>query len=236
MARVSCALLKLAPPPNFLHVAIQQSGSSYPLSRLKHVSSGAVRMLRDSFRTSSMVLLARCKTFVLAQFIGWSFVHECSPIADLSVRHFTHASLWSLILSLIGAISDGRLIIGITKFDGIYEDESSITEKVIKQKVIQSIRDAAGVSLPEDVVIPFSGRWALKDCKLIYQLKNSDDHQIPIQVLRRVIEALERDHVSLPVGQGQSQEDAITRLRPKELVKMLETASGISNMKTRYAV
>ena len=97
----TCALhlpLKLAPPPNFLYVATQLSGSSYLLSRLKRVSSGVIRMLSDSFRTSSMVLLARCKTFVPVQFIGWSFVHACSAMADLSVRHFTHASLCFLIL------------------------------------------------------------------------------------------------------------------------------------------
>ena len=38
------ALLKLAPPFSFLYVAIQQSGSSYPLSLLKRASSGVVRM------------------------------------------------------------------------------------------------------------------------------------------------------------------------------------------------
>ena len=64
------ALLKLAPPFSFLNVAIQQLGSSYPLSLLKRASSGVVRMLSASFMTSSMVRLARCKIFVLAQLIA----------------------------------------------------------------------------------------------------------------------------------------------------------------------
>ena len=54
------ALPKLAPPFSFLYVAIQQSGSSYPLSLLKRASSGVVRMLNASFMTSSMVRLAIC--------------------------------------------------------------------------------------------------------------------------------------------------------------------------------
>ena len=57
--RAPWALLKLAPPFSFSYVAIQQSGSSYPLSRLKRVSSGVVRMLSDSLRTSSMALSGR---------------------------------------------------------------------------------------------------------------------------------------------------------------------------------
>ena len=89
------ALLKLAPPFNFLNVAIQQSGSSYPLSLLKRASSGVVRMLSASFMTSSIVRLARCKIFVSAQLIGWSFVHACSAMADSSVRHLVQASLCS---------------------------------------------------------------------------------------------------------------------------------------------
>ena len=79
------ALLRLAPPFSFLYVAIQQSGSSYPLSLLKRASSGVGRMLSASFMTSSMVRLAHCKIFVSAQLIGWSFAHACSAMADLSV-------------------------------------------------------------------------------------------------------------------------------------------------------
>ena len=97
----------------YMYVAIQQSGSSYgyPLSRLKLVSSGVVRMFSDSLRTSSMALFARCKTFVSGpiKLIGWSFVHACSAMADLYVKvqdplpidkHRT-SSTKSLLLSMI---------------------------------------------------------------------------------------------------------------------------------------
>ena len=95
-------LLKLAPPFSFSYVAIQQSGSSYPLSLLKRASSGVVRMLSASFMTSSMVRLARCKIFVSAQLNGLSFAHACSAMADLSVRYLVQASLCSF--RLVGAL------------------------------------------------------------------------------------------------------------------------------------
>ena len=87
------ALLKLAPHFNFLNVAIQQSGSSYPLSLLKRASSGVVRMLSASFMTSYTVRLAHCNIFLSAQLIGWSFAQACSAMADLSGRHLVQASL-----------------------------------------------------------------------------------------------------------------------------------------------
>ena len=68
-------LLKLAPPLSLSYVAIQQSGSSYPLSLLKRASSGVACMLSPYFETSCIVLLTRCRIFVPFQLIGWSFVH-----------------------------------------------------------------------------------------------------------------------------------------------------------------
>ena len=44
-----------------------------------------------------MALFARCKMFVSAQFIGWSFAHAGSAMADFSVWCFTHVSLCYLI-------------------------------------------------------------------------------------------------------------------------------------------
>ena len=71
------------PPPSLCKVVIQQSGSSYPPSRLKHASSGVSLMHNASFMTSSMVLLARWMTFVSFQRIQCSSLHKCSATADL---------------------------------------------------------------------------------------------------------------------------------------------------------
>ena len=132
------------------------------------------------------------------------------------------------------ALSDGRLIIGITKFDNIFEDEDPDPVEMIKQDVIRSVEATTGVSLPEDVIIPLCGKWALSDSKLIDQLNNiEDDGHVPPECICEVIAALERDHVPLPVGQGQTQEEAIANLDPKEIVQKLEKASGISSMRAR---
>ena len=143
------------------------------------------------------------------------------------------AAFTSEFLFPTAALSDGRLIIGITKFDNIHEDDDPVRVEIVKQEVIQSVKAATGVSLPEDVIIPLCGKWALSDSKLINQLTNIEDGRVPPGCVYKVVAALERDRVSLPVGQGQTQEEAIARLGPKEIVKKLEEASGISSMRTR---
>ena len=87
------------PPPSLRKVVIQQSGSSYPLSRLKCASSGVSLMHNASFMTSFMVLLARWMTFVSFQRIRCSSPQKCSAIytADLSVCPLSHATLCSLM-------------------------------------------------------------------------------------------------------------------------------------------
>lgn len=166
-------------------------------------------------------------------FVSQSIFPTENLITDMG-RHYILAFLMNLLH--IAAIGDGRLIIGITKFDKIYEDDDSVTVEMVKQEVIQCVKAKTGVSLPEDVVIPLCGKWALRDSKLIHQLNtiiDSEDHHLPPGVIQKVIAALERDHVPLPVGQGQSQEDAIAKLGPKEIVKKLEEASGISSIRAR---
>ena len=104
---------------------------------------------------------------------------------------------------------------------------------MVKQKIVQSVEAATSICLPEDVIIPLCGKWALKDYKLVHQLNNVRDDNISLSVLQRVIVALERYHVPLPAGQGQRQEEAIARLGHKGLVDKLEKASGIFSMKAR---
>ena len=137
----------------------------------------------------------------------------------------------------IAAITDGRLIVGITKFDTLYEaDEPDVvTEEMLVQKTLQSIRDATGVSVPQKVVVPLCGKWALKDSKLTRQLmSSSESDEKPPNLFKDAVKALERYRVPIPAGQGQSQEEAVgSRFSPKELVKKLEQASGISSMKAR---
>ena len=57
--------------------------------------SGAVRMQIASFKTKSMVGLACHSMLVSSQWIGWSSIHVCSSMADLSVTPLMRASLCS---------------------------------------------------------------------------------------------------------------------------------------------
>ena len=144
--------------------------------------------------------------------------------------------MYLFIIIPSAALSDRRLIIGITKFDNIYnsEDEDQVNVEAVKQKIIRGVAAATGVSVPEDVIIPLCGQWALSDSKLIRQLNSVEDGRVPPGCIHKVIAALERDRVPLPVGQGQTQEEAVAKLDPKEIVKKLERATGISTMRTRY--
>ena len=131
------------------------------------------------------------------------------------------------------------MIIGVTKFDNIYDDDDDdddpVTIETVKKEIIQSIAQATGVSLPEDVIIPLCGKWALSDSKLIHYLNSIKDGRVQAQYIHGIIAAFKRSHILdlLPAGQGQSQEQAIEQLGPKEIVKKLEAATGISNMKAR---
>ena len=137
-------------------------------------------------------------------------------------------------MSTSAALSDGRLIIGITKFDNTYEDDDPVSVESVKQETIQSVVDKTRVSLPEDMIIPLCGKWALTDSDLINTLNSVEDGcAVPPRCIYSVVSALERHRVSLPVGQGQTQEEAIAKLSPKEIVKKLEGANGISSMRTR---
>ena len=95
---LACSPPTRAPSFNFLLRAIQQSGSSYPLSRLKRAFAGLAWIYSASFITSSMVWLACCIIFVSFLLMGWLSVQAYSDIADLSVWPLMQASLYYLSL------------------------------------------------------------------------------------------------------------------------------------------
>ena len=67
-----------------------------PLSRLKCALSDAIHMQIASFTTNFMVRLACCSILVSSQqWIGWSSIHVCLTMADLSLKPLVHVSLCS---------------------------------------------------------------------------------------------------------------------------------------------
>ena len=90
------ALLKLAPPSTFLQLrgdpTVGQLIPAVWLSVKAHVLWCQVNAKR--FRPWPCSTVSR-KIFISAQFIGWSFVHACSTMAEISTWYFTHESLCS---------------------------------------------------------------------------------------------------------------------------------------------
>ena len=141
---------------------------------------------------------------------------------------------------LVGAIQDGRLIIGIAKFDNILDNcdddttQELITEEIVRKKILTSVKDAVGVQMTEDNVIPLCGRWALAASKL----SNSIDSDVSEDNVRKRLQSAQKmlekcPYVDLPGGQDQSQKELILKLNSCEVATNLEAAGGFHALKQR---
>lgn len=143
-------------------------------------------------------------------------------------------------------MKDGRLAVGITKFDTNSSHSSSkskrrgrrsthITVDKVKENTITSIRDATGTEVSEDTIVPLCGDWALAASRLANCLVSDPDNELE-ERLEEATSTLESyPHLSLPGGQEQSHIEAIKNLSHSDLIAHLENASGISDLKSRYA-
>ena len=133
---------------------------------------------------------------------------------------------------------DGRLAIGVTKFDRFYcyqalkkqTHRGALTVENVKEKLISSIKDTTGTMVFKDTIIPLCGEWALTASRLASCLI-SDPNNEKKKRLEEAVDALAwYPHLSLPGGQDQSPEEAI---EPMDVIDHLEKASGISYLKKR---
>ena len=139
-------------------------------------------------------------------------------------------------------MKDGRLAVGVTKFDANYTSFKSsrrsrrsnhITVEKVRENMIASIRDATGSVVSEDTVVPLCGEWALAASRLAECLISDPDEELQ-ERRKEAISALESyPHLSLPGGQQQTHGAVIQSLNSKDLVKHLENASGIHDLKSR---
>ena len=139
------------------------------------------------------------------------------------------------------ALRDGRLAVGITKFDTIYSNKSRrrsrraapTTVEKVRENLVTSIKEATGADIPDDTIIPLCGEWAMTASRLASSLI-SDPINEKQERLEEAAEALEKyPHLSLPGGQRQSPRDAILSLQPMTLIGHLERASGVADLKAR---
>ena len=137
----------------------------------------------------------------------------------------------------VGAIQDGRLIIGVAKYDKNFDDdtvEEPITEKLVKNKIHTSVDSAIKVQVTKDNIIPLSGRWGLAASKLSSSMIGDPSEEIITKRLQTARKMLEKcPCIDLPGGQDQSQKDLILKLESSEVTAMLERASGFCMLKER---
>ena len=68
------------------------------------------------------------------------------------------------MLSCAGALTDGRLVVGIMKFDINYTSDPSeepMTVDGIRQDTVSSIKEATSINVSEDSILPLCSKWAL---------------------------------------------------------------------------
>ena len=141
------------------------------------------------------------------------------------------------------ALTDGRLAVGVTKFDTIYSNksrkcgrrEAPTTFEKVRENLITSIKEATGTVVSDDTIIPLCGEWAMAASRLARCLISDPiDEEWKKLAIEAAAEALEKyPHLSLPGGQEQSPKDTLMSLQPMVLIDHLEKASGVADLKAR---
>ena len=143
-------------------------------------------------------------------------------------------------ISILGALIDGRLTIGITKFDRSYSSLSSgkkgaVTAVEAKDSITRSIRKAIDVHMigSDDMIIPLCGEWALASSRLASCL--IWDQKGEIEARQREAACALRGHPdpSLPCGQGQKPHEAVMKHPPIRIIQEIDTISGIFELRAR---
>ena len=143
------------------------------------------------------------------------------------------------ILHNIGAMTDGRLVVGISKFDRNHTSKRSrsrpITAEMIKTNVVESIKEATSVDISDNCIIPLCGTWALTSSMLASSLIRDSDRELDTR-LQEALSDLEKcpQLDCLPRGEGESLRDVVGKKDPKEVIECLDVASGIHSLKEWY--
>lgn len=112
--------------------------------------------------------------------------------------------------------------------------KTAVTAEMVKERVIESIEDATGAMVSDDMIIPLCGEWALAGSKLTCSLISDPNHDSDERYRDAAVALQNFPHLSVPGGQGQTYIDTIMGLYPPEdLVQKIESISGISDLKAR---
>ena len=145
-----------------------------------------------------------------------------------------------LFISTLGAIIDGRLTIGITKYDRSYSSLSSgkkgaVTVGMVKDSVAESIQKAINVHMmgSDDMIIPLCGEWALASTRLASCLIWDQRKEINKRRKEAACALCSYPNLSLPCGQGQKPVEAVMMHQPITIVQEIDTISGIFELRAR---
>ena len=147
-----------------------------------------------------------------------------------------------IFIIIAAALTDGRLVIGITKFDNNYKQLigcssrcSTLTVEEAKEEMTASIKNATGIDVKENVIIPLCSDWAMAASRLAF-CSNNHTGKGELARARNMAEAALQcyPHNCLPSGQEQSPAEAIKDLPNHKLIDELEKASGIHTLTTRF--
>ena len=144
---------------------------------------------------------------------------------------------------IAAAMKDGRLTVGVTKFDTNYNPSklkirsrtsSHILVEKVKQNVIDSIKEATDTEVSDGTIVPLCGEWAFAASMLANCLVNDPNNKL-VERQEVAVSLLETyPHLRLAAGEDQSMKQVIQSLSPQDLIDHLENASGISDLKSRY--
>ena len=144
------------------------------------------------------------------------------------------------IYNILGALIDGRLTIGITKFDRNYISLSSgkkgaVTVDAVKDSVAESIRKATDVHMmgSNDMIIPLCGEWALASSRLASCLIWDQRGEIEERQEEAACALHGHPDPSLPCGQGQKPHEAVMKHTPIKIIQEIDTISGIFELRAR---
>ena len=105
---------------------------------------------------------------------------------------------------------------------------------MVKERVTESIEDATGAMVSDDMIIPLCGEWALAGSKLASSLINDPNHDKDERYRDAATVLQSFPYLSVSGGQGQSYDDTImAHYPPEDLVQKIESISGVSDLKAR---
>lgn len=149
-------------------------------------------------------------------------------------------------MGFAGAFTDGRLSIGITKFDDNYEKqlkkmksartrnrEEIVTTRSATTKVAKDVKNATNIDMSESAIMPLSGKWALTCSMLESCILHDPKDELNEMFCDGVSHLKSYPHLSLPGGQELTHDKIIEVSTPKEVALMLKDASGITSLKQR---